>query len=416
MSINYNTPTTAANFNQALNANSSITPATQLAINSALGITSPSTPVNVGDYTYGGTNQTPRVVDAAIVNIPSDQGTPVNLGNYFTKIAADAGGSIKAYIIQSNGNIIFTFNPPSPQQTSAPSGETQGSNNKVLASVHSASAGEATSELITKAINKAIAAGATTFQLSDGGADATFTGNIPYYIAGGKGDNKITLPGMGDNTVQAGTLTNTIKTGAGQDTIIYNKGVTDNYDAGAGWDNAILSGAPSSWTVTKTGGNVVLTASDGTTHTVTLNNVQFVEFTNPTSPTQHSLAIATGTTAANVLQLYQSAWNMSPENSANAKAAVDFVTTGGGTLAQATEYYFLQGGWAQSNYGMSNEQFVKTIYHNIYGVDMPDTAVKAWADLINAGQTTRTVFVDAATTAQPAQDAIHNVVTVTGWV
>jgi len=107
MSLNYNEPDTAASVSAALDANPSITPQTNAAINEVLGLSDPSKSVVVGSWTGTGPVVQPTGTQTQMVVVDIDQaaGTTVDLFIPPLNLA-----STSVWIFDTDANINVTFN------------------------------------------------------------------------------------------------------------------------------------------------------------------------------------------------------------------------------------------------------------------------------------------------------------------
>lgn len=241
MALQYDTPSSRADFTAALAANVTLSAATQQAI---AGILGSSETVSVASF--DGTSLTgPANVQAVVANIAGEAGDKVTLD-----LPADAMASASAWIFNTDADLTVAFNT----------------------------------------VERVIASG-------NGNDTITVAGDKDTVLDGGNGNDTLQTSG-GNDSVTGGAGDDSISTGAGNDTIVSGEG-NDTIDAGTGFDVVQIAGDSSDFTFKVVGDNLVATAKDGSA-SVTAKNVEVFSFGET-----DNVMVVSSETDAQALRLYE---------------------------------------------------------------------------------------------------------------
>lgn len=241
MALQYDAPSSRADFTAALAANVTLSADTQDAIIAILGN---SETVAVGSF--DGTSLTgPANVQAVVANIVGEPGDKVTLN-----LPADAMASASAWIFNTDADLTVAFNT----------------------------------------VERVIASG-------NGNDTITVAGDKDTVLDGANGNDTLETSG-GNDSVTGGAGDDSISTGAGNDTIVSGEG-NDTIDAGAGFDIVKIDGASSSFDFNVVNGSLVATAKDGSA-SVTASNAEVFSF-----GAVDNVVVTTNDTEANAMRLYE---------------------------------------------------------------------------------------------------------------
>ena len=365
MSLNYNEPDTAASVSTAIESNPSITPQTNQAITSILGLDNPDTPVVVGSWTGVGavTQPTGSQTQMVVVDIDAPAGTTVDL-----TIPQENLRSTSVWVFDTDANINVTFNT----------------------------------------VERVIVMG-------NGDDVVNVLGDRNTTIDGSAGNDVLTLSG-GDDSITGGTGNDSITAGAGADTIVSGVGI-DTVDAGAGYDVLQLQGSINDWTVSVDGNLVTLAGAPGSGNGVGMTNVNFISFGTSIDDngTQNSILV---TDAAldkdDAMRLYQTALDRSGDLSGS-QYWLDNIVDGVDNYLIAAESFLLSTEYQQKYGTQTNEQFINQLYQNAFNRDADQAGMDYWLADLNAGSTRGQVLASIAASSE-AVTSINNVVVVTDIV
>lgn len=241
MALQYDTPSSRADFTAALAANVTLSAATQQVI---AGILGSSETVSVASF--DGTSLTgPANVQAVVANIAGEAGEKVTLN-----LPADAMASASAWIFNTDADLTVAFNT----------------------------------------VERVIASG-------NGNDTITVAGDKDTVLDGANGNDTLETSG-GNDSVTGGAGDDSISTGAGNDTIVSGEG-NDTIDAGTGFDIVKIDGASSSFDFNVVNGSLVATAKDGSA-SVTASNAEVFSFGET-----DNVMITGSETDAQALRLYE---------------------------------------------------------------------------------------------------------------
>ena len=249
MSLQYDAPSSRADFKAALAADVTLSPATQQAIADILG---DSETVSVASFN-GTSLSGPANVQAVVANIAGNVGEKVTV-----TLPADAMASASAWVFNSNADLTVAFNT----------------------------------------VERVIASG-------NGSDTITVAGDKHTVLDGGNGNDTLQTSG-GDDSVTGGAGDDSISTGAGNDTIVSGKG-NDTIDGGTGFDVVKIAGAVSDYEFSVVKDHVVAAAKDGSV-TVTVANAEIFSFDGG-----KNVMVTANETDASAMRIYQGLFDRSAD-------------------------------------------------------------------------------------------------------
>ncbi|MGA9224533.1 MAG: DUF4214 domain-containing protein [Pseudomonas graminis] len=364
MALQYDAPTTGADFSSAINSNVGISASTAAAISSLLGLDNAGSSVVLAGWDGVGAITAPegQAVDVLAIKTTGAAGTNTNL--VLPESVADA----KVIIIDSETNVTLNVT-----EQAAPAAEAR------LFAVEATVA----TELVINGGN--------------GNDKLTYAGTANVTLDGGAG-NDVLITGSGDDVVTGGVGNDHIETGAGNDIINTGEG-SDVILAGAGRDVINVSGASTDFTVDVTGSFLNLTSANAGSNNVTIQGGEFVTFTD-----NHTLAIVETDAEAAALRLFDGLLGRDVDN-----ASAEFYSTAvqNGTSLSTIASSFL----ASTEYKASvNDGFLDQTYSLLLGrADGVDAAgASYWQDQLASGKTQAEVAATISTSAEAQAHAQSN--------
>jgi hypothetical protein len=365
--MQYDSPITQTQF-QAFLDTASVSDTAAAAISALLNLDTAET-VNLASW------------DGVNVQIPTGQTVPAdvvvaniagNQGNLVTLEIPDALNSAKAFVLQSDADLVVNFD----------------------ASV--AAAAEVS-------LARVAVAATSDFGLvvaSGNGNDViTVTGDQNVYIDGGDGNDTITT-GNGNNTVVAGAGNNNITTGSGNDTIILS-GVnhSDIVHAGTGYDIVQLDGTAADYIAT-TGNsfNVNLTSAVlGSGQSAAIYDAEFLSFADNTS-----LVLAHSEAEASALRLYEGILGRDADlgGAQNFSAQV----AAGASLTDIANQFLNSGEFG----GVQTEAKIDTVYTALLGRQADDGGSATWQAALANGASLADVAKSIAVSAEAQELDVSN--------
>lgn len=349
MALQYDTPTSSADFSSAINNNVAISAATAAAISSLLGLDTATT-VNVAGWdgvTAPVTTGSPDVLAITVDGAAGDEAKLV-----LPESVADA----KVILIDSDADVSLTVG----QEASS------------LARV------AAVSDIIVNGGN-----GNDTLTVL-GGGNVTLDGGLGNdVLITGSGDDVVT-GGAGDDHIEAGAGNDTIVTGLGNDVIL----------AGAGRDSIEVQGNLADFDVSVKGSFLEL---GGDTNSVTIQGGEFVTFADG-----HTIAIVETEAEASALRLYEGLLGRDADNGGAELFSNEI--NNGTSLTSITESFL-----ASTEYKNSvNDDFVQGLYTSL--LDRPADAADQtfWLDQLASGKTQGEVAGEIAVSAEAQTNGQDN--------
>jgi len=166
----------------------------------------------------------------------------------------------------------------------------------------------------------------------------------------GSGGNDTLVTSGGNDSVSGGDGNDSISAATGNDTIVSGLG-SDTIDGGAGRDTVKFAGNKSDFNIQLVNGELYIDSKTDQTATSHISNVEFVEFKNG-----ESVAVAAGVDEATVLRLYQGLLGRDPDKE-GADYWVNILDTHAtSTTGIANE--FLASTEFNAKGSLNNEQFV----------------------------------------------------------
>lgn len=361
MALQYDAPTTGADFSTAINSNVGISASTAAAISSLLGLNNAGSSVVLAGWDGVGAITAPegQAVDVLAIKTTGAAGTNTTL-----VLPADVADA-KVIIIDSESNVTLTVT-----EQAAPVAEA-----RLFAA-------------------EAVAATDLVINGGNGSDKLTYVGTANVTLDGGAG-NDVLITGSGSDVVTGGVGNNHIETGAGDD--IINTGLgNDVILAGAGRDVINVSGASTDYTVDVTGSFLNLT---GASTSATIQGGEFVTFTD-----SHTLAIVETDAEASALRLFDGLLGRDVDN-----ASAEFYSAAvqSGTSLSTIANSFL----ASTEYKATvNDGFLDQTYSLLLGrVDGADAAGESyWQDQLASGKTQAQVAAAISTSTEAQAHAQSN--------
>lgn len=357
--MQYDTPTTSAQVNQALAATTGLAPETRQQIEQILG-TAPggtSTTVDVGFFD-GSSLSTPSSTPVDMLIIapppPSSPNTLVSI-----VIPPTVLQTASAYVFEGNVGVEVTFNT----------------------------------------VERVIAAG-------QGGDRITVNGDRNTTLDGSGGNDTLVTSG-GNDSITGGDGNDSITSGAGNDTIVSGMG-DDTIDGGAGRDAVTIAGSKANYTVTVVDGDLRVTNKTNTSVESKISNVEFVGFNNG-----ESIAVAANTDEAEVLRLYQAVLGRDAD-----KAGADYwvnVLNTKATSDVGIANAFLNSTELNVNGPLSNEQFINALYANALDRAADEAGKAYWLNDLANGQERANIAINIVGSAEAASH-IDGVIIITGQI
>ena len=210
--------------------------------------------------------------------------------------------------------------------------------------------------------------GPTTVVSGDGIADRI--------VVGSSGNDRIVISDSHDTRITLGTGDSTVVTGGGNDTVI--AGLGNSTITGGSSDAAIvqLAGNYSNYAITVQNGHAVVT--DTGSHTTTdISKIQYVQLDN-----SHALVFAKDSVEAAVSILYHTAFGRDAD-----AGGLNYwfdVARAGGSLKQISNAFVHSAEYSPFT-GLSDRDFVNSLYHNTFNRDGEDAGIAYWVDSLANG-------------------------------
>lgn len=353
--MQYDSPISTAEFKDFLTT-ASFSDDTAAAISSLLNLDAEGT-VNLASF------------DGVNVELPTGQTGNVDVvtgeiagaeGDQVTLNLPESLNTAKAFILQSDANLVATFDAPVASEE-APAVQTF-----AAAAARIAVPADASAEV--------------EFVVTTGNGDDVITvnGDQNTFIDAGDGNDTI-VTGNGNNTVIAGEGNNNVKTGSGNDTVVLSgSNHADIVDTGAGYDVVQLDGSRDDYEFTVGNNyNVNLTGNQ----TASISNAEFLTFVN--GEETETVALAHSEAEAAALRLYEGILGRDADLE-GAKAFVNLVNSGASQTDIANQ--FLN---SAEFAGAINEEAINNLYSALLGRTGDQDGVDAWeAVLANGGTLT----------------------------
>lgn len=366
--MQYDSPVSAADFQEFLTT-ASFSDDTAAAISSLLNLDAGDS-VNVASF--DGVNAelpTSGSVDVVTGVIEGAEGDQVTLN------LPESLNTAKAFILQSDANLVATFDAP--------------------VATEAAPAAETFSLLAARIAVPADASAEIEFVVTTGNGDDVITvnGDQNTFIDAGDGNDTIVTTGSGDNTVIAGAGNNNVTTGSGNDTVVLSgSNHADIVDTGAGFDVVQLDGSASDYQFTVGNNfNVNLTGNQ----TASISNAEFLTFVN--GEELDTVALAHSEAEAAALRLYQGIL----DRDADVEGAKGFVAqvNEGTSLTDIANTFLNSAEFA----GANNEASINDLYQSLLGRNADEAGSDSWEGLLANGGTLADVAAGIAVSAE-AQD------------
>ncbi|MBA1204429.1 DUF4214 domain-containing protein [Pseudomonas capeferrum] len=363
--MQYDSPVSAADFQDFLTT-ANFSDDTAAAISSLLNLDAGDS-VNVASF--DGVNAelpTSGNVDVVTGVIEGAEGDQVTLN------LPESFNTAKAFILQSDANLVATFDAPVASEE-APAAAT------FAAAARIAVPADASAEV--------------EFVVTTGNGDDVITvnGDQNTFIDAGDGNDTI-VTGNGNNTVIAGEGNNNVKTGSGNDTVVLSgSNHADIVDTGAGYDVVQLDGSRDDYEFAVGNNfNVNLTGNQ----TASITNAEFLTFVE--GDTVETVALAHSEAEAAALRLYEGILGRDADL-AGAKSFVELVNNGTSQTDIANQ--FLN---SAEFAGANNEASINSLYSALLGRTGDEAGVDAWEAVLANGGT----LTDVAAGIALSQEAV----------
>jgi Ca2+-binding RTX toxin-like protein len=363
MALQYDAPTTGADFSDAINSNVGISASTAAAISTLLGLDNEGSSVVLAGWDGVGAINAPadQPVDVLAIKTTGAAGTDTNL--VLPESVADA----KVIIIDSETNVSLTVTQP------------------VVAEARAFALAADTTVATDLVING-----------GNGNDKLTYVGTANVTLDGGNG-NDVLITGSGSDVVTGGVGNNHIETGAGDD--IINTGLgNDVILAGAGRDLINVAGASTDYTVDVTGSFLNLTGTGTAAGTsAIIQGGEFVSFNDG-----NTLAIVETDAEASALRLFEGLLGRDVDN-ASAEFYSSAVQNGASLNDIASSFL------ASSEYKTAvNGEFLSETYLSLLGRSADDSAQTYWQDQLASGKTQAEVAALISTSAEAQANGQSN--------
>lgn len=225
--------------------------------------------------------------------------------------------------------------------------------------------------------------GNDTVTTGDGNDNVTMNGGGTQQYATSGGNNTVVLEGEGTRVVHFAT---------GNDTVRLNSAAVEAYvDGGTGFDQVEINDSRANHSFTKTGGNQVQMHSD---KPVTMDNVEIVQYNDGIS------VIANTHDKSIVAKLYQVAFG----READLPGMEFWMNFTEQNSLEHTVYSFINSNEFTAKLGgMSNEQFLNTMYANLAGRTADTDGFNFWMSQLEGGMDRADVAWAFAESAESTQ-------------
>lgn len=358
MALQYDTPVSTDEFTDALAANKSISAATTAAISSLLGLDTAKSVVVAGWNGVADEATVPegKTADVLAIAVAGTDAVTLDL----PASVADA----PVIIIQSDADVTLT--------------------------VGQEAAANANARVAAVDLNERVVVG------GNGDDKLTVLGSTNVTLDGGAGNDTL-VTNSGNDTVTAGTGNNTADTGAGNDTIITGQG-SDVISAGTGFDVVNVLGDSTAFDVTTIGDLLVLNGTDASEGiSVTTQGAEFVSFADG-----NTLAIASTDAEADALRLYEGLLG----RDADYVGAETFTTAidNGTSLTDVTQSFLTSSEYQND----LNDEFVEGLYTSLLGREADGGGETSWLNLLASGASRADVAAGFANSAEGQEAVLGN--------
>jgi hypothetical protein len=352
MALQYDTPTSTAEFSSAINNNVAISAATAAAITTLLGLDTAAS-VNVAGWDGVTAPVTSGAPDVLAITVDGAAGDEAKL--VLPESVADA----KVILIDSDADVSLTV----------------GSEASPLARVAAAS------DLIINGGN--------------GNDTLTVLGATNVTLDGGAGNDTL-VTGSGDDVVTLGTGNNTADTGAGNDTIVTGQG-HDVVVAGSGFDTIQVLGNSTAFDVSTVGSLLVLNGTGDSNISVTAQGAEFVSFADG-----NTIAVASTEEQATALRLFEGVLG----RDADQGGAESFSAAADGGISSTT---LAQSVLSSAEYQNDlNDEFVANAFQSFLGRPVDDSGEAAFLNLLANGGTRADVINGLVNSAEGQEVPLGN--------
>lgn len=209
--------------------------------------------------------------------------------------------------------------------------------------------------------------------LGNGDDDLTVGDDADTTVDGRAGNDTIVTAG-GDDSVSGGAGDDSVSTGAGNDTIQAGQG-DDTVDGGEGYDVVRLQGSQEDYTIEMVDGQMVITNDWVAGSSVTVQNVQLIQFSSGT------LALASDEEEATALRLYQGILGEDVDGE-SAQMWLEAIENGDATIEDMAEAFLDD---CDSGLGGSkgDAAFVSMLFENALGRSATAAELEQWTDAID---------------------------------
>lgn len=203
------------------------------------------------------------------------------------------------------------------------------------------------------------------------GDDSLTVGDDADTTVDGRAGNDTIVTAGGDDSVSGGAGDDSVSTGAGDDTVVAGQG-DDTVDGGEGYDVVRLQGSAEDYTIEMVDGQLVLTNDWTTGNSVTVENVQLIQFSDGT------LALASDEEEAAALRLFQGILGEDVEQE-SAQMWLEAIENGDATIEDMAEAFIDE----SMDGNTSDVEFVEILFENALGRDATKAEVEQWTAAVD---------------------------------
>lgn len=347
MALQYDAPTTGADLNAALDANTSISDSTLVAIQTILGSTGSNSSVNVASFDGTTITSGSGPVDLVMANITA----PSNGSTVVVQIPSNVLASANAYVFDTSANLQVRFNT----------------------------------------VERVIVSGS-------GNDEMTVAGDKNTTLDGADGNDTLVTSG-GNDSVTGGNGNDSISSGAGNDTIVSGTG-NDTIDAGTGFDAVQMTRSSANYNLKVENGNLVITDKADATKVTTVKNAEIIQF-----GANDTVVVTSNETDATAMRLYEAVLNRSPD-----AGGADYWLTqvDNGQSLNSIAAGFLGSNEFQSKAAMNNADFINYMY--LHGLDRTaeDAGLQYWTNMLqnNVSRSEVAIGIVGSTEAFATSDTV----------
>jgi serralysin len=188
------------------------------------------------------------------------------------------------------------------------------------------------------------------------------------------------------DTLAGNELANTLQGGAGNDRLVGGGG-RDFIDGGTGDDVAAFAGWRSDFRITSSAGQLQVTKLSAPGDTVTLVNVEQLEFSNETVLSASAVTPPTPEQVAEAFRLYKAAFDRLPDMDGLGYHAKSLA--GGVALSDVARQFMASPEFAQRYGEPATQDFINLLYQNVLDRNADASGMSYYLDRLGSGAVTR---------------------------